>query len=153
MDAVLRNIWVRMCCCWRLPSNTIQTINTGGGIQRLLKMNIITLRNSLQVHVKFRVRKKVFIYFILYIYLKRMGLNLSTYLPIFVHTFRAMWRHRPLKEYSVFVGIRAASTFLSLYTLDGSTPLRFHKSSKTNKQPIETLCNFMVMLLYNYWNR
>ena len=36
---------------------------------------------------------------------------------MFVYTFQAMWRHRPLKKYSVFVGIRAASTFLSLYTL------------------------------------
>ena len=117
MDAVLRTIWVRICCCCRLPANTIQTFNTGGSIQRLLKMNIITLHNSLQVHVKFRVRKKVFIYFIFYTYLKRMGLNLSTNLQMFVYTFRAMWRHRSLKEHSVFVGIRAASTFISLYTL------------------------------------
>ena len=117
MDAVLRNIWVRICCCCRLPANTIQTVNTGGTIQILLKMNIITHHNSLQVHVKFRVRKKVFIYFIFYIYLKRIWLNLSMNLPMFVYTFQAMWRHRPLKEYSVFVGIRAASTFLSLYTL------------------------------------
>ena len=58
-----------------------------------------------------------FIYFILYIYLKRIGLNLSTNLPMFVYTFQAMWRHRPLKEYLVFVGIRVACTFFSLYTL------------------------------------
>ena len=120
MDAVLRNIWVGMCCCCRLPANKIQTANTGGSIQRLLKTNIITLHSSLQVPVNFRVRKKVFIYLFFYIYLKRIGLkslNLSTNLPMFVYTFQAMWRHRPLKEYSVFVGIRAASTFLSLYTL------------------------------------
>ena len=46
-----------------------------------------------------------------------MGLNLSTNLPMFVYTFQAMWRHRPLKECSVFVGIRVACTFFSLYTL------------------------------------
>ena len=40
-----------------------------------------------------------------------MGLNLSTNLPMFVHTFQAMGRHRPLKEYSVFVGIPVASTY------------------------------------------
>ena len=117
MNAVLRNIWVRMCCRCLLPANKTQTANTGGSIQRLLKTNIITLHNYLQVQVKFRVRKKVFIYFIFYIYLKRMGLNLSTNLPMFVYAFQAMWRHRPLKEYSVFVGIRVASTFFSLYTL------------------------------------
>ena len=118
MDALLRNIWVRMCCCCRLPANKIQTVvNTGGSIQRLLKPNIITLHNSLQVHVKFSGRKKVFIYFIFYVYLKRMGLNLSTNLPMFVYTFQAMLRHRPLKEYSVFVGIRAAHTFFSPFTL------------------------------------
>ena len=96
MDAVLRNIWVLMCCCYRLPANKIQTVNTSCRIQRLLKTNIITLHNSLEVHVQFRIRKKVFIF---YIYLKRMGLNLSTNLPMFVYTFQAMWRHRPLKEY------------------------------------------------------
>ena len=52
--------------------------------------NIITIHNSVQVNVKFRVRKKVFIYFIFYICLKRMGLNLSTNLPMFVYTFQAM---------------------------------------------------------------
>ena len=62
--------------------------------------------------------EKSFIYFIFYTYLKRMGLNLSMNLPMFVYTFQAMWRHRPLKEYSVFVGIRVASTFFSPYTLD-----------------------------------
>ena len=51
--------------------------------------NIITLHNSLQVHEKFRVRN-FFIYLIFYIYLKRMGLNLSTNLPMFVYTFQAM---------------------------------------------------------------
>ena len=106
-----------MCWCCRLPANKIQTANTGSSIQRLLKTKIITLHNSLQVHVKFRVWKKVFIDFIFYIYLKRMGLNLSTNLPMFVYTFQAMWCQRPLKEYSVFVGIRVASTFFSLYTL------------------------------------
>ena len=115
MDALLRNIWVGMCCCCRLPANKMLAVNTGGSIQRLLKPNIITLHNSLQGHVKFSVREKVFIYFIYYIYLKWMGLNLSTNLP-FVYTFQAMWRHRPLKEYSVFVGIRAAHTFFSPFT-------------------------------------
>ena len=117
MDDLLRNIWVRMCCCCRLPANKIQTVNTGGSIQSLLSTNIITLPNSLQVHEKFRVRKKVFISFMFYIYLKRMGLNLSTNLPMFLYTFHAMWRHRPLKECSVFVGIRVACTFFSRYTL------------------------------------
>ena len=37
-----RNIWVRMCCCCRLPANKIQTVNTGGSIWRLLKTNINT---------------------------------------------------------------------------------------------------------------
>ena len=46
-----------------------------------------------------------------------MGLHLSTNLPMFVHTFRAMWRHRPLEEYLVFVGIRAAHTSFSPFTL------------------------------------
>ena len=73
--------------------------------------------NSVQVNVKFRVRKKVFIYFIFYICLKRMGLNLSTNLPMFVYTFKAMSRHRSLEEYLVFVGIRAALTSFSPFTL------------------------------------
>ena len=46
-----------------------------------------------------------------------MGLNLSTNLPMFVYTFHAMWRHRPLEEYLVFVGIRAAYTSFSPFTL------------------------------------
>ena len=117
MDALLRNNWVRMCCCCRLPANKMLTVNTGGSIQRLLKSNIITLYNSLQVRVKFSDRKKVFIYFIFKMYSKRMGLNLSMNLPMFVYTFQAMWRRRPLKEYSVFVGIRAAHTFFSPFTL------------------------------------
>ena len=70
MDAVLRNIWVRMCCCCRLPANKIQTANTGGSIQRVLKTNIITLHNSLQVHVKFRVSEKSFhIFHFIYIFI------------------------------------------------------------------------------------
>ena len=44
--------------------------------------------------------EKVFIYIIFYIYLKWMGLNLSTNLPMFVYSFQAMWRHRSVKEYS-----------------------------------------------------
>ena len=79
--------------------------------------NIITLHNSVQVNVKFRVRKKVFIYFISYICLQRMGLNLSTNQPMFVYTFQAMWRHRPFEEYFVFVGIRAVHTSFSPFTL------------------------------------
>ena len=66
---------------------------------------------------KISCSEKVFIYFIFYIDLKLMGLNLSTNLPMFVYTFQAMWRHRPLKEYSVFVGICVACTFFSPYTL------------------------------------
>ena len=46
-----------------------------------------------------------------------MGLNLSTNLPMFVYTFQAMWRHRPLEEYLVFVGIRAAHTSFSPFSL------------------------------------
>ena len=46
-----------------------------------------------------------------------MGLNLSTNLQMFVYTFQAMWRHRPLEEYSAFIGIRVACTFFSPYTL------------------------------------
>ena len=46
-----------------------------------------------------------------------MGLNLSTNLTMFVYTFQAMWRHRPLKEYSIFVGILVACTSFSSYTL------------------------------------
>ena len=46
-----------------------------------------------------------------------MWLNLSTNLPMFVYTFQAMWRHRPLEEYLVFVGIRAAHTSISPFTL------------------------------------
>ena len=79
--------------------------------------NIITLHNSVQVNVKFRVQKEVFIYFIIFICLKRMGLNLSTNLTIFVYTFQAMWRHRPLEEYLVFVGICSAHTSFSPFTL------------------------------------
>ena len=47
-----------------------------------------------------------------------MGLNLSTILPMFVYPFQAMWRHRPSEEYFVFVGIRAAHTSFSPFTLD-----------------------------------
>ena len=61
--------------------------------------------------------KSFHIFHFFYIYLKRMGLNLSTNLPMFVYTFQGMWRHRPLKECSVFVGIRVGCTFFSLYTL------------------------------------
>ena len=46
-----------------------------------------------------------------------MELNLSTNLPMFVCTFQAMWRHRPLEAYVVFVGIRAAHTSFSPFTL------------------------------------
>ena len=80
--------------------------------------NIVTLQNSVQVNVKFCVRKKVFIYFIFRICLKRMGLNLSTSLSMFAYSFQAMWRHRPLEEYSAFVRIRAAHTSFSPFTLE-----------------------------------
>ena len=50
-----------------------------------------------------------------------MGLNLSTNLPMFVYTFQAMWRHRPLEEYLVFVGIRAAYASFSPFTLVSTT--------------------------------
>ena len=46
-----------------------------------------------------------------------MGLNLSKNLPMFVYTFQAMWRHQPLEEYLVFVGIRDAHTSFSPFTL------------------------------------
>ena len=51
-------------------------------------MNITTLHNSLQVHKKFSVQKKVFIHSIFYIYLKQMGLNLSTNLRCLFTIFR-----------------------------------------------------------------
>ena len=50
-----------------------------------------------------------------------MGLNLSMNLPMFVYTFQAMWRHRSMKEYSVFVGIRVACTSFNPYTLGDTT--------------------------------
>ena len=121
MDAVLRNILVCMCCCW-LPANKIDR-QYRWEHPKTSSTNIITLHNSLQVPEKFCVWKKVFIYFIFYIYLKQMGLNLSMNLPMFVYTFQAMWHHRPLKEYSVFVGIRIACTSFSPYTLDITTPI------------------------------
>ena len=34
---------------------------------------------------------------------------------MFVYTFQAMWRHRPLEEYLVFVGIRDNITDLSIH--------------------------------------
>ena len=46
-----------------------------------------------------------------------MRLNLPTNLPMCVYTFQAMWRHRPLEEYLVFVGIRDAHTSFSPFTL------------------------------------
>ena len=46
-----------------------------------------------------------------------MGLNLSTNLPMFVYTFQAMSHHRPLEEYLVIVGIRAANTSFRPFTL------------------------------------
>ena len=133
MDAVLRNILVRMCCCCRrLPANKYrQHPKTSKDFQiqhpKTSSTNIITLHNSLQVHEKFRVRKKVFIYFIFYVYLKRMGLNLSTNLPMFVYSFQSMWRHRPLKEYSGFVGISVACTSFSPYTLTTYNMVFFYR--------------------------
>ena len=93
--------------------------------------NIITLHNSVQVNVKFRVWNVFFIHFIFYIFLTRIWLNLSTNLPMFVYIFQAMWRHRPLEEYSVFVGIRAAHTSFSPFTLTSPPPpLRWrHKNN------------------------
>ena len=153
MDALLRNIWVRMCCCCRLPANKMSTVNTGGSIQRLLKPNIITFHNSLQVRVKFSIRKKGFIYFIFYIYLKRMGLNLSTNLPMFIYTFPAMWRHRPLKEYKVFVGILAAHTFFSPFTLSPTRPrsrLNFFETTPSN-QSRQSINNNNILSFYNMY--
>ena len=46
-----------------------------------------------------------------------MGLNLLTNLPMFAYTFQDMWRHRPLEEVLVFVGIRVAHTSFSPFTL------------------------------------
>ena len=51
--------------------------------------NIITLHNSVQVNVKFYVRKKVFIYFIFYM-LKTNGTELIDESVMFVYTFQAM---------------------------------------------------------------
>ena len=91
MDAVLRNIWVHICCCCRLPANTIQPVNTGGSIQRLLKMNIITLHNSVQVHVKFRVQKKVHIFHFLYIF-KTNGTELIDESADVCLQFSGLWK-------------------------------------------------------------
>ena len=114
MDALVRNILVRICTAadYRHADSQYRRQHP-----KTFSTNIITLHNSVQVNVKFRVRKKVFIYFIFYICLKRMGLNLSTNLPMFIYTFQAMWRHRPVEEYLVFVGIRAAHTSISPFTL------------------------------------
>ena len=60
-----------------------------------------------------------------------MGLNLSTNLPMFVYTFQAMWRHRPLKQYWVFVGIRVACTSFSQYTLLPTTQFTYQKDPGT----------------------
>ena len=116
MDALLRNISVLLCCCCRLPANKMLTVNTGGSFQILLKPNIITLHNSLQVPVKFRVRKKVFIYFIFYVYLKRMELTYRRICRCLFTLFRPC-DVTGFKEYSGFVGIRAAHTFFSPFTL------------------------------------
>ena len=59
-----------------------------------------------------------------------MGLNISTNLPMFVYTLQAMWRHRPLEEYLVFVGIHAAHTSFSPFTLGSNKPL----STPTNRK-------------------
>ena len=111
-QSVHRNICVGTCCwCRRLLANKIQTANTGGSIQRLKNEYNNTSQfftNSRKISCSEKLS-----YFIFYIYLKRMGLNLSTNLPMFVYTFQAIWRHRPLKECWVFVGIRAVSTFFS----------------------------------------
>ena len=70
-----------------------------------------------------------------------MWLNLSTNLPMFVYTFQAMWRHRPLEEYLVFVGIRSAHTSFSPFTLRNTAPresqnyalIKLDKTNKTGK--------------------
>ena len=49
---------------------------------------------------------------------------------MFVYTFQDMWRRRPLEEYLVFVGIRAAHTSFSPFTSTPTTLLR-HFISKT----------------------
>ena len=61
-------------------------------------------------------KKSFHILHFLYIF-KTNGTELIDELSMFVYTFQAMWRHRPLKEYSVFVGIRVACTSFSPYTL------------------------------------
>ena len=58
-----------------------------------------------------------------------MGLNLSMNLPMFVCTFQAMWRHRPLKEYSVFFWILFVCTSFSPYTLVGTSLFSSHVNS------------------------
>ena len=58
---------------WNLQSGCWVTVNTGGCIQRLLKTNIITLHNSLQVHVKFSCSEKSFhIFHFIYIFKTNM---------------------------------------------------------------------------------
>ena len=59
-----------------------------------------------------------------------MGLNFSTNLPMFLNAFQAMWRHMPLKEYSVLIGIRVAYTSFSPYTLGCDVPARMALSRK-----------------------
>ena len=48
---------------------------------------------------------------------KKNGTELIDEYAMFVYTFQAMWLHRPLEEYLVFVGIRAAHTSFSPVTL------------------------------------
>ena len=75
-----------------------------------------------------------------------MGRNLSTNLPMFVYTFQAMWRHRPLEEYLIFVGIHAAYTSFSPFTLVGSTPLRsINRPRRTDTSRSNTLDNTDVI--------
>ena len=65
-----------------------------------------------------------------------MGLNLSTNLPMFVYIFQAMWRHRPLEEYFVFVWIRAAHTSFSPFTLNG--PAKQYTSQLQNENTTQS---------------
>ena len=63
-----------------------------------------------------------------------MGLNISTNLPMFVHTFQAMCRHRPLEEYLYFVGIRAAHTSFSPFTLRRRAEIERELASRADER-------------------
>ena len=95
---------------------------------------------------KISCSEKSFHVFHFYIYLKQMGLHLSN-LPMFVYTFQAMWRHRPLKEYSVFVGIRVACTSFSPYTLGIATAAMQEEIAVAVMAPRAEICGKILQAL------